>query len=61
MEQFCYRCARDETRDIDGGCDIIMASMVYGLDDPEYPPEWVQDDDGARCTAFEGSHGQPPA
>ena len=58
MERFCYRCKRDEqfkeTQDgWVGGCMIIAATMAYDLDDSDYPPEWITDDAGPRCTAFE--------
>jgi hypothetical protein len=58
MEHFCYRCKRDEqfkeTQDgWIGGCPIIAATMAYNLNDPDYPKEWITDDDGPRCTAFE--------
>lgn len=67
MEHFCFRCERDRPyrEDPDGGhegCRIMAYSMAYNLGDPEYPKEWIIDDDahpgdiggphGARCTAF---------
>lgn len=58
MERFCERCERDrrwrlEERD---PCPILSDTMLYGVEDPAYPKEWVVDDDGhtnPRCTAFE--------
>jgi hypothetical protein len=30
-------------------------SMAFEIDDPEYPEEWVYDEDGRpKCTAFKG-------
>lgn len=58
MERFCYRCKHDDkyqrTQDPEDGCPIIPGTLIYEIDDPKYPTEWVQDDDGAnaRCTAF---------
>jgi hypothetical protein len=54
-EQFCYRCKRD----VDENCEILGRTLIYHIDDPEYPIEWVQDDVPypqhayPRCTAFE--------
>lgn len=51
MEQFCVRCKKDE----DERCPILGRTMAYQVDEPEYPVEWIRDDDGRnpRCTAFE--------
>jgi hypothetical protein len=58
---FCDHCARDaafrETNyegDPALGCQILADSFAYRVTDPEYPKEWIQDDDGGnpRCTAF---------
>ena len=45
--EHCVRVGRD--------CDIITFTMAYGVDDLEYPTEWVSDLDGnnPRCTAFQ--------
>jgi hypothetical protein len=49
MARFCDECAR-MTED---GCEIQGRTMLYGIDSPHYPPEWVTDDErGPRCTAF---------
>lgn len=62
MERFCYRCKRDaefqRTQDGEDGCPIILASMTYDVNDPEYPKEWVTTEDyplggAGECTAFE--------
>lgn len=58
---WCCRCARDKAMregcDIDEcddneKCEIIANTMVYDIDDPEYPKEWIEDESGPRCTAF---------
>lgn len=56
MAEFCFRCARDakfqETQDGADGCPIAAAALMYEIEDPRYPPEWISDERGARCTAF---------
>lgn len=46
MESFCDRCVNG------ADCEIQDATMAFDVDDPEYPAEWIEDDDGPRCTAF---------
>ena len=49
QETWCDRCRRDAT----GRCPILGATMLFDIDDPEYPREWTFADDGAPiCTAF---------
>jgi hypothetical protein len=50
MEEFCFRCAREAEP-----CPIQSATWLYETDDPLYPKEWVEDEKGARCTAFEAA------
>jgi hypothetical protein len=52
MDKFCFRCRNDSE---DAQCSLLIASMVFDVDDPEYPSEWVQNEDGigGYCTAFE--------
>lgn len=45
QQRFCDRCAQQR-------CDILGNALFYGLLDDQYPPEWVSDIDGPRCTAF---------
>lgn len=43
------------------GCPILARTMIYDIKDPEYPTEWVVDDNDifdTRCTAF--SDEDPP-
>lgn len=57
--QWCDRCARENA----GGdppifCPIHDAAFAWEISSPNYPSEWIQDDDDAtgataRCTAFE--------
>lgn len=55
MARFCDRCERDRAFQDGTGdsCPIAAATMVFGVNDPEYPCEWIEEDDGPRCTAFE--------
>lgn len=54
MNQFCFRCLQD-TFDEDGNsCPILLATLVNNVDEPDYPEEWVHDEEGIpMCTAFE--------
>jgi len=45
--RFCYRCGRNWEK-----CSILTRTLIHSIDEPEYPREWIQDDQGARCTAF---------
>lgn len=56
IEHFCGRCVKDEAYRHGGdSCPIVANTLAYGIDDPRYPREWIEDDDGSdpRCTAFE--------
>lgn len=55
MAQFCDRCRRDANYDNGKGpgCQILAASMAYQFGESGYPPEWIEDEQGSRCTAFE--------
>jgi hypothetical protein len=53
MIDFCEHCAKDSE---DSPCPILARTFAFDIDDPEYPKEWIVDDDGLnnpRCTAFE--------
>ena len=54
MEKWCWQCERERAyeEDDEPPCPILDASMAYSIDDPKYPEEWVQDNEGPRCTAF---------
>lgn len=52
MGRFCYRCSK--AGDDELGCDIVMNTMCFSVDDEEYPREWIYDTEGKpTCTAFE--------
>ena len=47
---FCYRCARDTER---RPCRIWGRALGFGIEDPEYPKEWIYGGDGhPLCTAW---------
>ncbi len=49
MDAWCCNCARDAN----GDCQILAATFVFDVDDPNYPKEWVEDAvRGPHCTAF---------
>lgn len=62
FDSWCRRCARDramrEGLDVDDcddneRCDLIARSFAHDIDEPEYPQEWIVDENGnGRCTAF---------
>jgi len=52
-EKFCDRCRRNRPNANDGGCKIIMKSLVHNIDESGYPKEWTSTNDGEpTCTAF---------
>jgi hypothetical protein len=47
--RYCDRCVHDQFND----CEIHTAALCFGEDDPDYPREWVYDEDGTpTCTKF---------
>jgi len=58
---WCRSCAADSVingmkqqgscRD-DERCLIVADSMIYNINDPGYPTEWIIDEGGSRCIAF---------
>lgn len=52
MRKFCYQCRNFERR-VDQYCKIIPATMFVEIDDPNYPPEWIYDNNRSPvCTKF---------
>lgn len=54
IDYFCGRCERDRAFREERGdsCPIVAASFAFDIHHPSYPKEWIEDDDGPRCTAF---------
>ncbi len=56
-ENWCATCVRDAAHRADptlaDGCDILAATMAWGIGDEAYPEAWRYGSDGQpRCTAF---------
>lgn len=51
--KFCYKCAKfPHDSDAKNQCQIVLATMAYDIDEPEYPKEWRYVNDKPICTAF---------
>lgn len=53
--EFCERCVHDKftENNPEDGCPQLAASLAFGVKDPEYPREWIYDDEGhGTCTKF---------
>ena len=57
MERFCLKCEKDakyqETMSGEDGCQILAKTMLYDINNPEYPKEWIYKNGKPICTAFE--------
>ncbi len=57
MGRYCENCHFDQkyqrTQDGKHGCKIIVYSFAYDIGHPKYPKEWVEDENGPRCTKYE--------
>lgn len=50
---FCDNCHYDGNVENGKGCLILAKTMIFQLEDPEYPKEWVKNELlEARCTKF---------
>lgn len=56
MSQWCDVCARDalyrDTQDGEDGCDILAKTLYLKPTDPNYPTEWIIENDEPICKAF---------
>jgi hypothetical protein len=51
--RFCALCACDsDDLEAEDGCPILADVYASKITDEDYPPQWVEDADGPRCTAF---------
>jgi hypothetical protein len=48
MDEHCDKCFHDRNED----CEIIVASMLYDTNEPEYPKEWRYISNNPTCTKF---------
>lgn len=52
ISNWCDNCKHDSE---EAPCEVRGRTYWYSIGDPEYPVEWIVDDDGIsnpRCTAF---------
>lgn len=58
MAQWCDRCTINLNYrgdpDNEEPCQIMGDTMIYNVDDPQYPKEWILSPDSGqpRCTAY---------
>lgn len=54
---WCETCVNEGDVEDGEGCEILGRTMVYKVEDSEYPKEWCYDEQGVPCcTAY-----KPPA
>jgi hypothetical protein len=46
---WCSKCVKDSEAK---PCLILLRTLALGVNDKGYPSQWIEDDDGPRCTAF---------
>lgn len=56
MEEYCENCIHEKflhtQDDNDKKCEILSNSLIYDLNDEEYPEEWIYKDGKPTCTAY---------
>lgn len=50
FNHYCDHCIHDNGDD--KLCDIIAASMAFDIDDPEYPKEWIYEQENERLNGI---------
>jgi hypothetical protein len=55
--KFCDRCKHNDDQ-VERYCDILTRAYWCLPSEPAYPSEWITDDSGPRCTAFEPDGGE---
>lgn len=54
IESHCMKCIHcDPDPEGEKQCEILMRTMVYSVNDKEYPNEWVYLDDKPTCTKWQ--------
>lgn len=49
QSEWCYNCWYNHLN----SCQVLMMTTVYDIDDPEYPVEWIYNEQGKPvCTKF---------
>lgn len=70
ISQYCAKCIHEQFLHTQNGnhktCKILSDTMVFSVNDPGYPKEWIYDNEGnPDCTAFKkwewqfDEHGNP--
>lgn len=68
IEQWCATCARDAVSNgsktfeecADGDlCQILADTFAYDIGDPEYPKDWVYDEQGRPTCSAWVANGEP--
>lgn len=54
---FCEKCVKD-TPSVP--CGILSLTLWLQIDEKGYPKQWIEDEDGPRCTAFADHHKPRP-
>lgn len=54
MSNFCYQCIHDnpDYNAKSPRCEIMTLTMCLGVDDKDYPKEWIYQDGKPTCTNF---------
>jgi len=53
MEQFCDKCWHETPGETpEGSCPIPLATMLYSINDAEYPNQWRYVDGKPTCISF---------
>jgi hypothetical protein len=54
MSEHCYQCIHENPNQEANGprCDIMTNSMIFCLNDKEYPKEWIYEYNEPTCTAW---------
>lgn len=56
---FCDRCTKND-EDTERYCPILTNAYCYGVDEDEYPSEWVWCEGYPICTAYDPMPGEQP-
>ena len=53
MGEYCYKCSKfPHDSDAKNQCVIVLKTMAFDIEDPEYPNQWRYVDGEPTCTAF---------
>lgn len=56
MIEFCYQCKNElfihTNNESHHKCDILTRSLMWSKNEPDYPTEWIIQNNQPTCTAF---------